>query len=93
MFHMDWIIINTESCRGFKTALLIVEVTTRKKWGFPTRSRSTPIEIVRFFIKQMHLQCYSANVIRVDEDGSLVGCAEFMKVCVQELGMTVESTG
>ena len=92
MFHMDWIIINTESSRGFKTALIIVEVTTRKKWGFLTRSRSAPIKIVRFFIKQMCPQGYSANIIRVDEDGSLVGSAEFMQVCVQELGMTVEST-
>ena len=28
-FHADWIIINTESCRGFKTALLITESTTK----------------------------------------------------------------
>ena len=37
-FHMDWLIFNTESCRGFKTALLITETVTRQKWAFPTRS-------------------------------------------------------
>ena len=54
--HADWIIINTASCRGFKTALLITEATTRWKWGFPTRSRSAPIEHFKFFVRHLRLQ-------------------------------------
>ena len=38
--HADFAIFNSESCRGFKSALIFVEATTRVKFGFPTRSRS-----------------------------------------------------
>ena len=43
-FHFDFAIFNTESCRGFMCALVIVEVRTRKKWGFLAHSRSPLLE-------------------------------------------------
>ena len=49
-FHVDWLIFNTESCRGFKTALLIKESVSRRLWGFPTQSRSAPLEQMRYFV-------------------------------------------
>ena len=68
---MDWLIFNTESCRGFKTALLITECVTRRKWGFPTRNRSAPIEQIKYFVGHLRLLGYTADVLRCDEDGSL----------------------
>ena len=53
MFHADFIIINVVSIRGFKSALLITEVCTRRKYGFPTRSRSPPLAIFRYFVNHM----------------------------------------
>ena len=59
--HADWIIINTESVRGFKTALIITETRTRQKWGFPTRSRSAPIQQFKYFVEHLRLQGYPVD--------------------------------
>ncbi len=44
---------------------------TKREWGFATCSRNAPIEQFKLFIRHMHLQGYSADELRVDEDGSL----------------------
>ena len=93
LIHADWIIINTVSYRGFKTALLITEATTRRKWGFPTRSRSAPIEQFKYFVRHLRLQGYTVEQLRVDEDGSLARSTEFMRMVVKVLHMAVQTTG
>ena len=90
---MDWLIFNTESCRGFKTELLITETVTRQKWGFPTRSRSAPIEQIKYFVGHLCLIGYTVGDVRVDEDGSLARSTEFMKTCIDELKLVVQTTG
>ena len=92
-FHVDSAIFNTESCRGVMCALVIVEVRTRKKWGFLARSRSPPIEQLIYFIENMRLKGYTADTARLDEDGGLVCSTEFMHTITNVLKMTVESTG
>ena len=77
-FHVDFAIFNTESCRGFVCGLVIVEVRTRMKFGFLARTRTPPIEQLKYFIKNMRLKGYTADVARVDEDGALAQSAEFM---------------
>jgi hypothetical protein len=91
--HADYAIFNVESCRGFKSALLVTEAVTRRKWGFPTRSRSPPVHIMRWLVNNMRKQGYAALELRVDEDGALVRSTNFMKLCVEELKMSVQSTG
>ena len=92
-FHADWIIMNTLSCRQFRTAFLITEARTRRKFGFVTRSRSAPIEIMKYFVGHMRRLGYTVDELRVDEDGSLARSANFMKVCTKELNIVVQSTG
>ena len=70
-FHFDFAIFNTESCRGFLCGLVIVEVRTRMKFGFLARSRSPPIEQLKYFIQTMRLDKYTADIARVDKDGAL----------------------
>ena len=54
-FHFDFAIFNTESCRGFVCGLVIVEVRTRMKFGFLARSRSPPLEQLKYFIQTIKL--------------------------------------
>ena len=91
--HADFVIFNFESCRGFKSALLISEAVTRRKWGFPTRSRTPAIHIMRWLVNHLRRQGYPILELRVDEDGSLVRSTNFMKLCVDELEMNVQGTG
>ena len=91
--HADFIIFNTESCRQFKSALLITEATTRMKWAFTTRSRNVPVQQFRFLVNHLRQQGYSVNELRVDEDGALARSTNFMKLCHEELNMAVQSTG
>jgi hypothetical protein len=91
--HADWIIMNQESVRGFKTALLFTEVRSRRKWGFPTRSRSAPIEQLKFFVNHMRRHGYRALELRIDEDGSLANSTNFMRVCTEDLHLAIQTTG
>ena len=81
------------SIRGFKSALLITEVCTRRKYGFPTRSRSPPLAIFRYFVNHMRKMGFSATQLRVDEDGALARSANFMQMVIEELEMAVGTTG
>ena len=92
-FHADWIILNTESVRQFKTALLLTEVRSRRKFIFVTRSRSAPIQQITYFVAHMRKKGYSVDQLRIDEDGSLARSANFMKVCTEDLKMHIQSTG
>ena len=91
--HADFLIFNTVSVRKFVSAFLVKESTTRRCWGFPTRSRRPPIEIMRFVVNHLRRQGYPVNILRVDEDGALCKSSNFMKVCVEELEMVVQGTG
>jgi hypothetical protein len=56
VFHMDWMMVNIPSIRGFVCALTVVEARTRMIWGFPARSRQTPVHQIKFFIKHMSIR-------------------------------------
>ena len=61
--------------------------------GFPTQSRSAPLEQMRYFVGNLRLQGYSTDVVRMDEDGSLARSTEFMMMCTEELKLVVQTTG
>jgi hypothetical protein len=44
MFHMDFFFFNIESIRGFNSALIVIEHTSRYVWIFPTRCKNAPID-------------------------------------------------
>ena len=92
-FHADFMIFKTESIRLFTSALLIVEAKTRKRWGFPTRSRNPPLQQVKWLVKHLRAQGYSFVELRVDEDGALAQSSEFMGMCTAELHIAVQTTG
>jgi hypothetical protein len=70
-FHIHWLLFKTESCRIFKTALLITECVTRRKWEFPTRSRSAPLKQMQYPVEHLRFLSYIAYVLRCADDGSL----------------------
>ena len=89
---MDWLIFNTGLCRAFKTALLITEYVIRRKWCFPTRSRSAPIEQIKYFVEKVRLFGYTADMFRCDEEGYLVTSTQIMTTCIAVSHMVVTTT-
>jgi hypothetical protein len=53
MFHMDFFFFNIETIKGFNSALIIVERTSRYVWIFPTRCKSAPIDVCLYFFNQL----------------------------------------
>ena len=78
--HMNWCFIGVPSIRGFAAILCVKCANTRKAWCFPSTTKRSPIDIVKFFIHFLAKGGIDILQIRVDEDGSLALCAEFCKL-------------
>lgn len=92
-WHIDFTFFNTISRRGFSSALIIVEATSRYIWFFPCRNKKAPIDLCLFFFNQMQRQGLPVIRCRSDEDGALINSTEFCKMMHKSLGITLESTG
>ena len=93
MFHVDFFFFNIISSRGFNSALIIAERTSRYVWIYPTRCKIAPIDICIYFFNQLIRRGLPCTNIRSDEDGALINNTEFCKMIYKQLGMVMESTG
>lgn len=91
--HADFIIVNAESVRMFKSALPVSEAKCRHKWGFTTRSRNPPIQKMRWLVKHLRLLGHPASELRADEDGALAKSTNFVCMCIDDLGLSAQTTG
>ena len=93
LIHMDFFFMNTISIRGFTSILNIVDAKTRKLWLFNTPSKTPPLDIVRFFLKQLFRMGRPVSHIRTDLGGELAGSAEFCAMLKDEFQIALERTG
>ena len=61
--------------------------------GIPHTKQKRTTRAVAIFVGNLRLQGYSADVVRMDEDGSLARSTEFMKTCIEELKLIIQTTG
>ena len=92
-FHLDFTFFNVVSCRGFTSALIIVEATTRKLWFFPTKHKAPPLDLCLFFFNHLQRQGVPVLQLRGDEDGAFIGNTEFCGTMYKSCGLVMESTG
>lgn len=90
--HMDFAFYSVTSIRGFTSNLTIVCASTSYPFAFPTKSKSSPLDLVRWFIETLRKIGRDPVFVRVDEDGALAKCSHFCELIVN-LECVLESTG
>ena len=90
--HVDFSFFSVVSIRGFTTALDVACASTSYPFGFPTKSKSPPIEILRWLIGTLRSMGYVVNFIRVDEGGELANSSSFAEFIFKS-DCIMESTG
>ena len=90
--HIDFSFFGYKSIRGFTSALDISCGSTSYPVGFPGKSKTPPLETIRWFISVIRNMGFETTFIRVDEDGALAKSSEFCKLLV-DLNCILETTG
>ena len=65
---------------------------TSYPFGFPSRSKRPPLDILNFLVTTLRNQDKKVAFIIVDEDGALARSSEFMKTC-HNMNIIVQTTG
>ena len=90
--HVDFSFFGYKSIRGFTSALDICCGTTSYPVGFPGKSKTPPLETIRWFISVIRNMGFETTFVRVDEDGALAKSSEFCKLLV-DMNCVLETTG
>ena len=93
MFHIDFVFFDKISIRGFSAVLIIVDARTRKLWVFCTPSKRPPIDIMRFFLRQIQKDGKQVQFIRSDEGGEVIKSEDFCQMLLKEFQITAQTTG
>ena len=79
MIQMDFTFFNVESIRGFTSTFVYIRSATSYPFGFLSRSKHPPIDILKFIVTTLSNQYKKFSLVRVDEDGEIARSSEFMK--------------
>ena len=71
MLQMDFAFFNVESIRGFTSTFAAICYATAYPFGFPSRSKVPPLDILKVLVTTLRNQDKKFSFIRVDEDGAL----------------------
>ena len=81
MLQMDFAFFNVERIRGFTSTFVAICSATSHPFGFPSRSKRPPLDILKFIVTILRNQDKKVAFIKVDEDGALSISSEFVKTC------------
>ena len=68
---MDFAFFNVESMRGFTSTFVAIFSYTLYPFGLPSRSKPTPLDILKFIVTTLRNKDNKVACIRVDEDVAL----------------------
>ena len=89
---MDFAFFNAGIIRGFTSTFVAIYSATSYPFGFPSRSKRIPLDILKILVSTLKNQDKKVAFIRVDEDGELVRCSEFIKTC-HNMNIMVQNIG
>ena len=92
MLQIDFAFFNVESIRGFTSTFLAICSATSYPFGFPSRSKRPPLDILKFIVATLRNQDKKVAFVIDDEDGALARSSEFMKTC-HNMNIIVQTTG
>ena len=78
---MDFSFFNVENIHVFPSIFVDICSATSCPFGLPSRSKITPIYILKFLVTKLRIQNNKFALVQVDEDGALARSSEFMKTC------------
>eukprot|EP00957_Ditylum_brightwellii_P095365 7264697-Ditylum_brightwellii.AAC.1 len=81
---MDITIFDITSCRGFNSSLNIINVKSRKLWGFLSSALRTLLRIIKYFLHAIQKEGTAVIEIRIDEEGAISKNAEFTSMMIDE---------
>ena len=73
--------VNAESIHVFTNNVLAICSATSLLFGYPSRSKLTPLDTQIFLVATLRNQDKKFAFVRVDEDGALSRSSGFMKTC------------
>ena len=91
MLQMDFSFFNVEIIRGFTSNFVAICSANSCPFGFPSRSKISPIYIPKFLVTKLRIQNKKFAFVRVDEDGALSRSYEFIKTC-HNMNIIVQTT-
>ena len=92
MLHIDFTFLNVDSIRGFTLNFVAIWYATSYPFGFPSRSKSPPLDILKFPVATLKNQDKKVAFIRFNEYGALARSYEFMKTC-HKMNIIFQNTG
>ena len=92
MLQMDFSFFNAESIRVFTSTFLGICSSTSYPFGFTSRIKRTPLEILKFLVTTLNNQYNKFAFILVDEYGALEKYYEFMNTC-HDMNIIVQNIG
>lgn len=90
--HIDFAFYTEVSIRGFTANLTIVCSSTSYPFVYATKSKTTPLRLLEWFITTIRKAGGEVCFVRVDEDGALARCSHFCALLVK-LGIIMQTTG
>ena len=92
MLQMNFEFFTIESICGFTSIFAAICYATSYPFGFPSRSKCAPIEILKFIVTTFSNYYKKVAFIWVDKDGALAGSSEFMNKC-HNMNIICKTTG
>ena len=89
---MYFAFFKVEIIRGFTSTFVDICYANSYLFGFSSRSKFPPLDILKFLVATFRNQYKKVALIRVDEDGSLSRSSEFMKT-FHNMNIIVKTTG
>ena len=92
MLKMYLAFLNVESMGGVTSTFVAIYSATSYPFGFPSRIKHPPLDILKFLVTVLINQYKKVAFIRDDEDGEPARSFEFMKTC-HNMNIIVQTTG
>ena len=92
MLQMSLEFFNVEIIRGFTSTFVAIFYAASYPFRFPSRSKCTPLDILKFLVTTLRNQDKKVAFIGVDEYRALERSSEFMRRC-HNMNIIVHTTG
>ena len=79
MIQMDFAFFDVESIHGFTSTFVAIFSATSYPFGFSSRSKRPPLEILKCIFATLSNQGDKVEFVLVDEDGALERSSRFMR--------------
>ena len=81
-FHIDFSFFKEVSFKNFTSSINIIDATTSHLFGYTTRSKCPPLQIIQTLIYFSCHHGYKRSIFQVYEGGKFFVSADFLQLCI-----------